>query len=211
MAWVAVDRAIQDLEALGLHGPARRWHRLRDEIHADVCAHGYSESRKSFVQSYGSNELDASLLLIPLTGFLPANDIRVTNTIAAIQRELTQDGLVMRYKTEATADGLPPGEGLFLACSFWMVNALVQQQRFDEARELFEHLMTLSNDVGLYAEEYDPRAKRLVGNFPQAFSHVALVNSAFALQLHDRQHRAGRRANTTATNTAMPESAVSSR
>jgi GH15 family glucan-1,4-alpha-glucosidase len=201
MAWVAVDRAIQDLESLGLHGPARRWHRLRDQIHADVCANGYSTARGSFVQSYGSNELDASLLLISATGFLPPEDPRIVNTIAAIEQGLTQDGLVMRYRTESGADGLPPGEGVFLACSFWMVDALVQQQRRGQAKEMFEHLLTLANDVGLYAEEYDVEKKRLVGNFPQAFSHVAMVNSAFALQpAADTMQRNERRAGTSSTN-----------
>ncbi len=201
MAWVAVDRAIQDLESLGLHGPARRWHRLRDQIHADVCANGYSAARGSFVQSYGSNELDASLLLISATGFLPPEDPRIVNTIAAIEQGLTQDGLVMRYRTESGADGLPPGEGVFLACSFWMVDALVQQQRRAQANEMFEHLLTLANDVGLYAEEYDVQKKRLVGNFPQAFSHVAMVNSAFALQpAAHTMLRNERRAGTTSTN-----------
>ena len=201
MAWVAVDRAIQDLESLGLHGPARRWHRLRDQIHADVCANGYSSTRASFVQSYGSSELDASLLLISQTGFLPPEDPRIVNTIAAIERDLTQDGLVMRYRTESGADGLPPGEGVFLACSFWMVDALVQQRRRPQAEEMFEQLLKLSNDVGLFAEEYDVAAKRMVGNFPQAFSHVAMVNSAFALQpVADTMARDERRAGTSSTN-----------
>jgi GH15 family glucan-1,4-alpha-glucosidase len=200
MAWVAVDRAIQDLESLGLHGPARRWHRLRDQIHADVCANGYSSARGSFVQSYGSNELDASLLLISATGFLPPGDPRIVGTIAAIEKDLTQDGLVMRYRTESGADGLPPGEGVFLACSFWMVDALVQQKRRPQAVEMFEQLLLLANDVGLYAEEYDVNKKRLVGNFPQAFSHVAMVNSAFALQpATDTMLRSDRRAGTTST------------
>jgi GH15 family glucan-1,4-alpha-glucosidase len=200
MAWVAVDRAIQDLESLGLHGPARRWHRLRDQIHADVCANGYSSAGGSFVQSYGSNELDASLLLISATGFLPPGDPRIVGTIAAIEKDLTQDGLVMRYRTESGADGLPPGEGVFLACSFWMVDALVQQKRRPQAVEMFEQLLLLANDVGLYAEEYDVNKKRLVGNFPQAFSHVAMVNSAFALQpATDTMLRSDRRAGTTST------------
>ena len=206
MAWVAVDRAIQDLESLGLHGPAQRWHRLRDQIHADVCANGYSEKRRSFVQSYGSNQLDASLLLLPIAGFLPPEDPRIVNTIAAIQKDLTQDGLVMRYRTESSDDGMPPGEGVFLACSFWMVNALVQQQRRPEAVELFEQLLSLQNDVGLLAEEYDPVRKRMVGNFPQAFSHVAMVNSAFALQpAADTMKREERREGTTTTNGAAPQ------
>jgi GH15 family glucan-1,4-alpha-glucosidase len=201
MAWVAVDRAVQDLESLGLHGPARRWHRLRDQIHADVCSNGYSSTRGSFVQSYGSNELDASLLLISQTGFLPPDDARIINTIAAIEKDLTQDGLVMRYRTESGADGLPPGEGVFLACSFWMVDALVQQRRRPQAEEMFQQLLGLANDVGLFAEEYDVKAKRMVGNFPQAFSHVAMVNSAFALQpVADTMLRADRRAGTSSTN-----------
>jgi len=199
MAWVAVDRAIQDLEALGLHGPARRWHSLRERIHKDVCEKGFSSKVGAFVQSYGSSALDASTLLIPLTGFLPPEDERIKGTIAAIARDLTVDGLVMRYRTEITDDGLPPGEGVFLACSFWMVDNLVQQKRSDEARELYDHLLTLANDVGLFAEEYDLKTQRMVGNFPQAFTHVSMVNSAFFLNNSEAVARSSRRPGTTTT------------
>jgi GH15 family glucan-1,4-alpha-glucosidase len=214
MAWVAVDRAIQDLEALGLHGPAKRWHHLRDKIHRDVCEKGYSTEVGAFTQSYGSTSLDASALLISATGFLPPEDERIRNTVAAIQRDLTIDGLVMRYRTEETNDGLPPGEGLFLPCSFWLVDNLVQQNRTDEARELYVRLLGLANDVGLYSEEYDMKAGRLVGNFPQAFTHVAMVNSAFVLQGADANQRASRRPGTTTTGSASavakPETAPQS-
>ncbi|HJV11697.1 MAG TPA: glycoside hydrolase family 15 protein, partial [Burkholderiales bacterium] len=158
------------------------WRELRDQIHDDVCRRGVSARRGCFVQSYGSEELDASLLLIPITGFLPATDPRVVATVDAIQRELTVDGLVQRYRTRESMDGLPPGEGAFLACSFWLVDNLCMQGRGDEARALFERLLGLANDVGLLAEEYDPLAARQLGNFPQAFSHVAMVNSAMNLR-----------------------------
>jgi GH15 family glucan-1,4-alpha-glucosidase len=181
MCWVAFDRAVKTLESFGMLGPAERWRALRDRIHADVCHNGYSAKRKSFVQSYGSEELDASLLLIPITGFLPCSDPRVKSTVDAIQRELMVDGLVLRYRTRESLDGLPPGEGVFLACSFWLADNLCMQGRWDEARELFDRLVGLSNDVGLLSEEYDPVAKRFLGNFPQAFSHVALVNTAINL------------------------------
>jgi GH15 family glucan-1,4-alpha-glucosidase len=181
MAWVAFDRGVKMVEMLGLPGPLERWRELRSRIHDDVCRNGYDAARGSFVQSYGSRELDASLLLIPITGFLPIHDARVTATIEAIQRELTVDGLVQRYVTHHALDGLPPGEGVFLACSFWLVDCLSMQGRTAEARVLFERLVGLTNDVGLLAEEYDPVAKRFLGNFPQAFSHIALVNSALNL------------------------------
>jgi GH15 family glucan-1,4-alpha-glucosidase len=202
MAWVAVDRAIQDLEALGLHGPAKRWHHLRAKIHRDVCEKGYSHKVGAFTQSYGSTSLDASALLISATGFLPPDDERIRNTVAAIQKDLTVDGLVMRYRTEDTNDGLPPGEGLFLPCSFWLVDNLVRQDRCDEARELYRRLLGLANDVGLYSEEYDIKAGRMVGNFPQAFTHVAMINSAFMLQGVDANQRASRRPGTTNTGSA---------
>jgi GH15 family glucan-1,4-alpha-glucosidase len=181
MAWVAIDRAIKAAEKYQLAAPLDRWRDVRERIHADVCTRGFSSKRGSFVQAYGAEHLDASLLLIPLVGFLPADDPRVRGTIEAIGRELIVDGLVRRYHTETTHDGLPPGEGAFLACSFWYVDSLAMLGRQAEARELFEHLLTLRNDVGLLAEEYDPRAKRQLGNFPQAFSHVALVASAYNL------------------------------
>jgi GH15 family glucan-1,4-alpha-glucosidase len=181
MCWVAFDRAVKMVEGMGLEGPVERWRALRERIHEDVCTRGFSEKRGCFVQSYGSEELDASLLLIALTGFLPANDVRVKQTVEAIQRELTVDGLVQRYLTHESVDGLPPGEGVFLACSFWLADNLCLQGRGKEARALFDRLVGLTNDVGLLAEEYDPAARRFLGNFPQAFSHIALVNTAMNL------------------------------
>lgn len=185
MAWVAFDRAVRTLEADGLDGPADRWRATRDEIHTEVCAHGYDDARGSFTQSYGSTELDASLLLIPLVGFLPASDPRVRGTVEAIERELLEDGLVLRYRTQKQGvDGLPPGEGVFLPCSFWLVDCYELLDRHDDAHALFDRLLGLANDLGLLAEEYDPKGKRLLGNFPQAFTHLALVNSAFNLAPH---------------------------
>jgi GH15 family glucan-1,4-alpha-glucosidase len=181
MAWVAFDRAVKSVEAFGLDGPVDHWRQIRQQIHADVCARGFDRERGCFVQAYGSKQLDASLLLMPSTGFLPATDPRVTSTIEAIARDLQRDGFVMRYDTGATDDGLPPGEGVFIACSFWLADAYVLLGRIEEARELFERLLAIRNDVGLLAEEYDTRARRQVGNFPQAFSHVALVNTAHNL------------------------------
>jgi GH15 family glucan-1,4-alpha-glucosidase len=181
MCWVAFDRAIKLVEGMGLSGPVERWRELRARIHADICTRGFSAKRDCFVQSYGSEELDAALLLMPLVGFLPANDPRMRATVDAIQRELTVDGLVQRYLTHESVDGLPPGEGVFLACSFWLADNLCLQGRGREARELFERLVGLANDVGLLAEEYDPAARRFLGNFPQAFSHIALVNTAMNL------------------------------
>lgn len=181
MAWVAVDRVIKGVEDFGLPGPLQHWQELRRRIHDDVCRQGFDMQKGSFTQSYGSNELDASLLLIALTGFLPVDDPRVCGTVAAIERELMVDGLVLRYRTEASDDGLPPGEGVFLACSFWLADTYVLQGRLHEARTLFERLLTLRNDVGLLAEEFEPVHKRLLGNFPQAFSHVGLANTALNL------------------------------
>jgi len=181
MCWVAFDRAIKAAEMFGRPGPVDHWRAMRERIHADVCTHGWSAKRGTFVQSYGSEELDASLLLIPITGFLPATDARVRATIEAIQRELTEEGFVLRYRTRESLDGLPPGEGVFLACSFWLADCLILLGRRDDARQLFERLCRLANDVGLLAEEYDPRSGRQLGNFPQAFSHVALVNTAMNL------------------------------
>jgi len=179
MCWVALDRAVKLVEQFGLHGPVDRWRAARDRIHAEVCEKGWNPRRQSFTQFYGSDGLDASLLLIPQVGFLPASDPRVLKTVEAIHRELMFDGFVLRYRTDdPTVDGLPPGEGAFLPCSFWMADALAMCGRQDEARELFERLLSLRNDVGLLSEEYDPRARRLVGNFPQAFSHIALVDTA---------------------------------
>ena len=178
MAWVAFDRAIKSAEAHKLPGPVAHWRALRAQIHDDVCARGYDAALGSFVRAYGSKNLDASLLLLPALGFLPPEDPRIRGTIVAVEKELMRDGLLLRYDTTKTDDGLPPGEGVFLACSFWLVDALLMIGRHDEARRMFEHLLALRNDVGLLSEQYDPQARRLVGNFPQAFSHLALVNTA---------------------------------
>lgn len=181
MAWVAVDRAVKAVEAYGLHGPVGAWRQLRAEIHEDVCRHGFDAGKNSFVQYYGGHGLDAALLLMPETGFLPPDDPRVLGTIAAIERELSVDGLLMRYSSEEKVDGLPVGEGGFLACSFWLADAMAMTGRYDEARALFERLLAIQNDLGLLSEEYDPQAGRQLGNFPQAFSHVALINTAINL------------------------------
>jgi GH15 family glucan-1,4-alpha-glucosidase len=181
MAWVAFDRAIRSAEKFKLPGSLDRWRVVRDAIHEDVCQHGFDADLGSFVQSYERKELDASLLLIPAVGFLPAHDKRVLGTIKAIERHLMVDGFVLRYDSEKTADGLPPGEGAFLACSFWLVDAYILLKRYEDAQRLFKRLVSLRNDVGLLAEEYDPVAGRQLGNFPQAFSHLALVNSAMNL------------------------------
>jgi GH15 family glucan-1,4-alpha-glucosidase len=178
MAWVAFDRAVKSAEQLGLEGPLGRWRAIRDEIHADVCRNGFDPELGSFVQAYGSKALDASLLLLPMVGFLPPSDPRIIGTVRAIEHRLMVDRLVLRYATGETEDGLPPGEGAFLACSFWFVDNLMLQGRLHEAHAMFERLLALRNDVGLLAEEYDPRSQRQMGNFPQAFSHVALVNTA---------------------------------
>ncbi|MGH7047180.1 MAG: glycoside hydrolase family 15 protein [Stellaceae bacterium] len=181
MTWVAFDRAIKIAERLGGDNPAESWRKLRDEIHQDICAKAFDPDLGSFVQAYGSKALDASLLLVPLVGFLPPTDPRIVGTVAAIERRLVSDRLVMRYDSGPGTDGLPPGEGAFLACSFWLADNYILQGRVAEGRRLFEHLLSLANDLGLLAEEYDPQAKRQLGNFPQAFSHVALVNTAFNL------------------------------
>ncbi|MEU8983416.1 glycoside hydrolase family 15 protein [Streptomyces sp. NPDC048309] len=185
MAWVAVDRTIKLIESGDADGPLEKWRELRDDIHRDVCEKGYDKERNTFTQSYGSKELDASLLLIPQMGFLPPDDKRVIGTIEAIQRELsTSDGFILRYPTtgeKAGVDGLEGDEGAFLACSFWMADDLAMIGRVDEARKLFEKLLALRNDLGLLAEEWDPRLQRQVGNFPQAFSHVPLIDTALRL------------------------------
>jgi GH15 family glucan-1,4-alpha-glucosidase len=185
MAWVAVDRTIRMIEETPHEGPLDRWRELRDAIHDDVCERGYDKERNTFTQSYGSRELDASLLLIPQMGFLPPDDKRVIGTIEAIQRELmTPDGFVLRYPTSGDdegVDGLPGDEGAFLACSFWLADDLAMIGRIDEARDLFARLLAIRNDVGLLAEEWDPKLKRQVGNFPQAFSHVPLIDTALRL------------------------------
>src|SRR5262249_31452888 len=184
--WVAFDRAIRAVEIHGLEGPVEHWRQLRREIHKEVCERGFDRTLGSFVQTYDFQDLDASLLLIPLVGFLPIDDPRVAGTIAAIEKHLFVDGLVVRYDTHKSEDGLPPGEGAFLACSFWLVDAYALQGRVAEARRLFERLLAMRNDVGLLSEEYDPKDRRLIGNFPQAFSHVALVLSAFNLSRADK-------------------------
>jgi GH15 family glucan-1,4-alpha-glucosidase len=181
MAWVAVDRAIRSAEQFRLEAPLRRWRSLRRRIHADVCRHGFNRRIGAFVRSYGSKDLDASVLLLPLVGFLPADDARVRGTVEAIERGLMRDGLVRRYESRRGNDGLPPGEGAFLACSFWLAVNWILLGRRAEARRLFERLLALRNDVGLLSEEYDPRARRFLGNFPQSFSHIALVNTAHNL------------------------------
>jgi GH15 family glucan-1,4-alpha-glucosidase len=181
MAWVAFDRAVKSAETFGLEGPLDDWCRLRDAIHDDVCERGFDENLGTFVQAYGSKEMDASLLMLPIVGFLPVTDGRIAATIAAVEKRLLRDGFVMRYSTETVKDALPPGEGAFLACSFWLVDVYMLQERHDEAEALFRRLAGLANDVGLLSEEYDPKRRRLVGNFPQAFSHLTLVTSAYNL------------------------------
>jgi GH15 family glucan-1,4-alpha-glucosidase len=181
MAWVAMDRAVRTVEEFDLNGPADRWRRVRDEIHAEVCQQGYDAELGTFVQYYGAKGTDASLLMIPLVGFLPADDERMKGTVRFVQERLLDGGLVLRYETEEAVDGLPPGEGAFLACSFWLADNLAMQGRVGEATALFERLLSLRNDVGLLSEQFDPLSGRLVGNFPQAFSHVSLVNSATRL------------------------------
>jgi GH15 family glucan-1,4-alpha-glucosidase len=195
MAWVAFDRGVKAIERHGLEGPADRWREHRDAIHREVCARGYDSRRNAFMQSYDSDELDASLLMMPLVGFLPATDPRVLGTVAAIERDLMADGFVLRYRTHADQhlDGLPAGEGVLLPCSFWLADNYVLQGRVEEGRALFERLIGVANDVGLLSEEYDPAARRLLGNFPQAFTHVCLINTAHNLSraggpASDRQH-----------------------
>ena len=181
MAWVALDRGIRTAEEFGLNGPLDRWKDVRCTIHEEVCARGFDRDLGSFVQAFDTQELDASLLLLPTMGFLPASDARIRGTIDAIERHLLVDGFVLRYNSARTEDGLPPGEGAFLACTLWLADAYVLLGRIDDARRLFENVLAIANDVGLLAEEYDPRLRRMVGNFPQAFSHVALINTAYNL------------------------------
>jgi GH15 family glucan-1,4-alpha-glucosidase len=181
MAWAAFDRAIKSAQKYGLNGPVDRWRALAAEIKAEVCARGFDTALGTFVQAYDSKQLDASLLLLPSIGFLPADDERIRGTIRAIEQRLLVNGFVIRYDTENVSDGLPAGEGAFLACSFWLVDAYILQGRYEDARRLFDRLVGLRNDVGLLSEEYDPRSGRLVGNFPQAFTHVGLINSALNL------------------------------
>jgi GH15 family glucan-1,4-alpha-glucosidase len=179
MAWVAFDRAIKSVEMFRLNGPVERWSRIRAEIHEEVCRRAFNAKLGAFAQSYDSDLLDASALLIPQVGFLPPDDARIHGTVAAIERRLLRGGLVLRYDTAAREDGLPPGEGAFLPSSFWLADAYVMIGRKADAQHLFERLVTLCNDVGLLAEEYDVNAARQLGNFPQAFSHIALVNTAY--------------------------------
>jgi GH15 family glucan-1,4-alpha-glucosidase len=178
MAWVALDRAIKDVEQFGMEGPTDCWRELRDTIHAEICAKGFDKKRNTFVQYYGGKPLDASLLMMATVGFLPAKDPRVVGTVEAIERHLMSDGFVARYTHHAGVDGLPSGEGAFLPCTFWLADNYILQGRRDEAREIFERLLAIRNDVGLLSEEYDVAGRRMVGNFPQAFSHVGLVNTA---------------------------------
>ncbi len=187
MAWVAFDRAVKDAEAFGHDGPVERWRQIRDAIHAQVCSEGYDAQRNTFVQSYGSPHLDASLLLIPQLGFLPPDDPRVQGTINAIERDLVVDGLVLRYATDVKIDALPPGEGTFLPCSFWLAGSLALIGRCAEGEALFERLLALRNDLGLLAEEYDARGRCMLGNFPQALTHTALINTAYLLSVSEGQ------------------------
>jgi GH15 family glucan-1,4-alpha-glucosidase len=191
MAWVVFDRAVRIAERFELDAPLERWKQTRDEIHREVCERGYDREHRTFTQYYGSKELDASVLNIPLVGFLPGDDQRVTGTIDAISRELGRDGFVSRYSTAETDDGLPGDEGQFLACSFWLVSALALNDRVEEARALFERLLGLSNDVGLLSEEYDVPRSRQVGNFPQAFSHLTLIVAARAIAAAEEGARRG--------------------
>jgi GH15 family glucan-1,4-alpha-glucosidase len=194
LCWVAFDRAVAMVEVAGYEGPADHWRAICDEIHAEVCAKGYDETIGAFTQSFGSTALDASLLMIPLVGFLPADEPRVRSTIDAIRRDLTRDGLVMRYDpTDADVDGIGEPEGVFLPCSFWMVEALVLAGEHDAANEMFERLLALANDVGLFAEEYDPKARRFLGNFPQAYTHLAMVAAAHTLAPERSPQRVRRR------------------
>ena len=189
MAWLVFDRVTTLVEQFSLDAPLAHWKDLKAEIHAQVCSEGYDPERRTFTQYYGSAELDASVLLIPLVGFLPGDDERVTGTIDAVSAGLSRDGLLSRYSTSDTDDGLPGGEGQFLACSFWLVDALALNGRLDEARALFERLLGLRNDLGLLAEQYDVERRRQVGNFPQAFSHLALITAARTITAVAEAHR----------------------
>jgi GH15 family glucan-1,4-alpha-glucosidase len=194
MSWVGFDRAVKAVERYGLPGPVERWRALRDQVSAEICEHGYDSSRNTFVQAYGSPELDAALLLMPLVGFLPRDDPRITGTIDAIRRELSDGVFVRRYRTRESLDGLPPGEGTFLPCTFWLADALILNGRYDEGRHVFEQGIGAASSLGLLSEEWDPAARRQLGNFPQAFSHVALINTAN--NLHLRKGPAADRATT---------------
>ena len=193
MAWVALDRAIRTAEGFASRAPLERWRALRERIHQEVCHRGFDSGMGSFVQYFGSKALDASLLLLPVVGFLPPEDPRIRGTVIAIEHSLFRDGFVARYDTARSADGLNTSEGAFLACSFWLADNYVLQGRHAEARDLFERILDLRNDVGLLSEEYDVKLQRQTGNFPQAFSHVALVNTAHNLtsKLSPVHHRSG--------------------
>lgn len=201
MAWVAFDRAVLIAKRLRIKAPVEKWQKIRDTIHAEICRKAFDKELNSFVQFYGAKQLDASLLLMPIVGFLPPTDHRVRGTIEAIERQLMPGGFVLRYDSAIVEDGLPPGEGVFLACSFWMVSCLKAIGRIDDARRLFNRLLALRNDLGLLSEEYDITDKRLVGNFPQAFSHIALVNAAFDLEHKDGHHHRARHHNDAALQT----------
>jgi GH15 family glucan-1,4-alpha-glucosidase len=181
MAWVAFDRAVKAIYQYGHEGPADRWRAIRDAIHAEVCREGFDPEQGAFVQSYGSKHLDAGLLVIPMVGFLPPTDPRFIGTVGAIERGLMEDGFVRRYVADPEVDGLPPGEGAFLLCTFWLADALALIGRIDDARRVFNRLLAIRNDVGLLSEAYDPMSRRLLGNFPQAFSHIGLINTAYNL------------------------------
>ena len=190
MTWVAFDRAVKSIEEFGLEGPLDHWRDLRQRIHDDICTNAYDPELGAFTQSYGSKELDASLLMIALVGFLPPHDKRVIGTVQAIERDLMQDGFVLRYRSEIVSDGLPPGDSPFLACSFWLADNLVLLGRRDDAIRLFERLLGVCNDLGLLAEEYDVETRSFAGNFPQAFSHIALINTAYNLARSKKRGRA---------------------
>jgi GH15 family glucan-1,4-alpha-glucosidase len=189
MAWVAFDRAVRLADQLHYQAPVEKWKAIRETIHREICANAFNVKKNSFMQAYGSSQLDASLLLMPVVGFLPGSDPRIKGTVEAIERELMPAGLVLRYDTARVDDGLPPGEGVFLACSFWMVSSLKAIGRVRDARALFARLLKLRNNLGLLSEEYDTSHKRMVGNFPQAFSHIAMVNAAFDLDSDSTQRK----------------------
>jgi len=193
MAWVAFDRAVETVERFGHDGPVDRWRARRDDIHRDVCQHGYDPGLGAFVQSYGSTDPDASLLMLPLVGFLPPRDPRMIGTVRVIEQQLMHHGLVRRYVPRLELDALEEQEGTFLLCTFWLADNLALQGRTGEAHRLFEHLLSLRNDVGLLSEQYDPVARRMLGNFPQAFSHVGLVNTANNLASDRAESPAGDR------------------